>query len=456
MIKPIVFKILLLIIINDMYAQNLEFTGTADTIPVFTSLYSQEDHIFFIKKNNKWGAQNIRKNKVVLPFKYDSILINSTSFGKYLLKDAEGWSCLKFNKKGQKFKPTYPTISKKTKYDVDYDNNEIQVIYNQKVGIVNTKYELLVPIMYDKISSRFRTDGKILEKDGKKGLYINKKIALNAIYDDIPNLMFKSYEKDADKYVLAEKDGKIGVFDYDGNNIVPIAYDTIDYHFFSQPIFGDGLKESSICFILESNKKYGVANSSGNIIIPLEYNAITPFDVYNDKASYAAKKDQKYGILDATNKTLLPFEHDFIWNDDTDYFSAIRNDQMIIYDKYFKEQNSVDEAEPFDSMYLDAPLDEVFSVFLEINTFGCDKKVYIRTAMNQDLLNEKDVMVAEYILSKHGKLQLKELNDDTLKKGIGYVDEQYENLNIRPKVVNGKVVPYNFYVYYNLSNCSDE
>lgn len=102
-----------------------------------------------------------------------------------------------------------------------------------------------------------------------------------------------------DRYLIP-KNGKIGVYDCHGTQIVPCKYDSIW-----------SFDENGLCMVrldvAGEGYFYGYVNEQGKEQIPVEYEHVYSFE----NGVTTAKKDGRYGIIDEHNNIVHPFDLDY-------------------------------------------------------------------------------------------------------------------------------------------------
>lgn len=148
-------------------------------------------------------------------------------------------------------------------YDVNYDTGEY------KTKAINSKNEEILT-GYDKIEA-------IQNKDGNNNLW---------------------YE---DNVLKIQKDGKYGLINYDGKELLKNEYDSI--------VPMEGIKNA---LIIEKNGKFGISDNEGKIILDPIYLEIINLGKDN-KSGYIIKKDNNlYGIIDYSKNEILESKYDNI------------------------------------------------------------------------------------------------------------------------------------------------
>ncbi len=134
---------------------------------------------------------------------------------------------------------------------------------NGKNGIMDGNGKLIIPIVYDDIDYPYY-DTFVVEKNNKKGL-INKfnRFVIEPKYEDLDNFRGDRlyYE-----YLKFEENKLVGLMDIRGNMIIPTKYDHIGvakYNFLLFAVYKDG--------------KVGMANAFGKEIIPPIYDKYSQY-----------------------------------------------------------------------------------------------------------------------------------------------------------------------------------
>lgn len=120
----------------------------------------------------------------------------------------------------------------------------------------------------------------------------------------------------ADLLVVKSDKEKYGVIDTEGNIILEIKYDDIQY----LPDTGD--------FLVKSNEKYGVISKSREAKIQIMYDSIDLMD--SDAGLYVVSKEGKYGVVDFSGKTKIYIENDEIGIDISNFTqNGIKNNYIL-------------------------------------------------------------------------------------------------------------------------------
>lgn len=276
----------------------IDFSGNKITDAIYDSIegFNYREGILLVKKSDKYGIINIKGASIIKP-KYDEILCD-----EYYTTDS------KYDKSGY-------IVGTKTDKGMRY--GYIDGIKRKQ--ILKNEYNDIYRIT-DKIDDN--NIYLVAFKDGKAGVYQNKKKIINNEYEDI------LYDANNDLLTL-QKTSKQGVSKFDGTTIIPIEYDNI---FFAGEYINaqkgdkidiynfDGTKENSEYIsrksvadkkyeiVSTSDDKYKIINNENNNVIDDNYQYVQ----YLFKNYFSVTKDNKYGIIDSDGNTILDFKYNIV------------------------------------------------------------------------------------------------------------------------------------------------
>ena len=226
--------------------------------------------------DGNWGVIDV-SGKIVLPAEYSSIQIEEDGTFKIF---SEGHS-VRLNRAGKPIvknvKGDYIPALKKYDWQSDFDaNGYSEVYYKGKVGVVNDKFQLIVP------SYKSGTDNDIV---------IPQK------YDwwiDFVN----------GKIIVVDREGKSGVINSEGNVVVQPIYRKISVH----------RKNDKVFFLCDST----LADADGNILDRALY-------LLSDNFFVAKTEKNKYKILDYNGQLITEELFDLVHDFDTSTTIPPRN-----------------------------------------------------------------------------------------------------------------------------------
>lgn len=268
-----------------------------------------DNEIAIYKKDDFFGIIN-NKNKIVVPFKFNSIRMYKMGI---LVQDDKTYYFI--DKKGKKISKNYDKVEVNFNQHFDSVLDCFKVKIGDKYTLVNNNFEEKLPLIYDKITFfhyKNILDRLLLERDGKKVIFdISKWQETNLIFDKIQVL--------DDKEMIVEENGKLGIVDYAGTVILPLEYDSINYL--------TNYSSDGILLVLTKNNKNALY-ANRKFFTEFDYDSMTSF-----QSSIKIEKDKKYGLMDATGKIILPIDYDTIeYNKKVKKIEATKNSEISYFE----------------------------------------------------------------------------------------------------------------------------
>ena len=190
------------------------------------------------------------------------------------------------------------------------------------------------------------------------------------------------YEKNVLK---VSKNGKYGLIDFNGKELLPIEYDEITTL--------DGMENS---IIIKKDEKVGLVNDNGSIIIDANYKEIRPLGETYKEGYITIDEADKYGVVSATKRQILENKYDEI-------------SSVYLKDYYLVKENGKKELIDSDGkVILDSGFDDIKSattngvIFTKNDLYGEISALGEVTleAKYQDL---KEVKEGKYIAKQNDK-----------------------------------------------------
>ena len=158
------------------------------------------------------------------------------------------------------------------------------------------------------------------------------------------------YEKNILK---VSKNGKYGLIDFNGKELLPIEYDEITTL--------DGMENS---LIIKKDGKVGLVNDNGSILIDVNYKDIKALGETYKEGYITIDESEKYGVVSATKRQILENKYDEIT-------------QVYLKDYYLVKENGKKELVDSDGkVILDSGFDDIKSattngvIFIKNNLYG--------------------------------------------------------------------------------------
>ena len=178
---------------------------------------------------------------------------------------------------------------------VDSEGNKvINPMYQEMIIVVNNSKDVFL-CTYDVNEETGEYKTKVVNKDNKEIFTGYDKVEALENYDSDGNVW---YEKDI---LRIQKDGKYGIIDIDGKEVLSPKYDSIETL--------KGIKNS---LIIEQDGSKGLVNNNGVTIIPSEYKTITNFGEDYQKGYIVVDKNNKYGLISYSGTKILENKYEKI------------------------------------------------------------------------------------------------------------------------------------------------
>lgn len=268
---------------------------------------SKIEHTLFVKKNDRWAIYNI-SGKRLTPFEFENIAYTSGNDLKVFVKQYKGWAEIDQDGKlltWYEFEDNegiddegrmedhikinylnsyvmnfdfYLNLASERKKNREADNDDKSFIYStytkftlegEKKGLLNGNKDTLTKAKFDEIYNEKQKGYFPVAINGKVGLIDTMGNQLiECLYDEVDNI--------SNNRVFVKKNNKWALSNFSNKLLTNFIYDEVEN-------FIDGVSRVSI------NKKIGFINSNGVQIIPCQFNNATSFGngfstVYYDKS----------------------------------------------------------------------------------------------------------------------------------------------------------------------------
>lgn len=280
--------------------------------------YIYQNNILTYKEGNKYGIITLDGRKVTSA-EYDSIETMEYKDGFLKVSKDDKNGLIKLN--GDVFiKIKYSSIESDGYYTEQNGYDFAGLIVGTKTGdgykygyinyrgkeILESKYgsiKRIIEIKNDEIAYL------VTALNGKLGLNKNVQAKINNEYENI------EYD-DINNIILLEKNGKYGVNDLDGNIILPIQYDNMQF--------------SGKIITAEKDGSQLVFDANGNLQKDSSYISVMPT---NSEVYFITIKDNgKYGLVDNNNDVLIDNKYDYIEHAFDNYFIFSNEGKLGIID----------------------------------------------------------------------------------------------------------------------------
>lgn len=313
-----------------------------------------ENSFITFKENGAYGVLTTEKSNLIelLPAKYESIprfeyqrkadIIAVKSNGKYIF----------VNRNGEK------VIEQEFEDAKQFKRDFTRVKLNNKIGYINKDGSWLIDAKYDYLNSDrneyFKTSfyGRL----NGKPVFLNEK-GENKLSNEVDSLDI-DYIGDSDHFMVMNKDKKMGIYDFDGNQKTPIKYDEI------LSVFTETNDGEMMFFQARIGKKYAYLNKLGTELTDFIYDRVEFDDdtyITGWLGVIEVKQNGKYGLMDFTGKIVQPCEFDYFdwyydYSEDIFHYPAKRKGKWGM----IGEQGKLLIETKYDKIYYDEEVSEYF------------------------------------------------------------------------------------------------
>lgn len=191
---------------------------------------------------------------------------------------------------------TYHALYAENKWGIldSKGNTVIEPMYQEMLIVLNSKRDVFL-CTYDVNEETGEYKTKVINKDNKE------------IYTDYENVEpLENYDSNGNAWyetdlIKVRKDGKYGLIDIDGKQVLSIEYDKIET-----------LKGLENSILVTKDGKVGLVNNSGATIISPEYSQIKKFDNDYKKGYITIDSNKKYGLVSYAGSTILENKYEKI------------------------------------------------------------------------------------------------------------------------------------------------
>lgn len=325
-------------------------------------------------------------------------------------------------------------------YDVNESTGDYKTkVINRKNEEIYTKYDKIEPLEnYDKSGNAwYEKDIMKVQKDGKYGLIdIDGKEILSLEYEKIETL------KGLENSILVTKEGKIGLVNKSGATIINPEFSKIQK-------FDDDYTKGYIT--VAQNKKYGLVSYAGSKILDNKYEKIEA--IYGENY-FVIQENGKQIVIDSKGEKILTDGFDKITQINSDGVVFVKDKEygFMNYDKKIIIKPSYQELKEINTGILKAKKDKKYGI---IDLKDKEKVAFKYTSINYEesagFYITEDEKYKSQILDSEFKVKisgiLSELNKENgyLKMKIGD-DYKYYNFKFEEKDIKDVLSSNNLFV----------
>ena len=297
-------------------------------------------------------------------------------------------------------------------YFTALENNKYGVINNKGETIIEPSYQeyIVIPnsgkdiflctydVYYD--NNTYKT--KDLKSKNEEIFTDYSQIEAISNYDENNNI---TYEQNALK---VQKDGKYGIIDINGNELLPCEYDDLY-----------SLKNTDNSIIIEKDEKKGLVDSTGKKVIDTIYKDILPLGDDYKLGYIVVDENNNYGVVDCNNQEVLEPQYEDIksMTDDGKYIvKENENWELVNKDGTVNEITALENADDVAGIKLGNIIIENNNKFGVINQDGDE-------IVSTDYDDIKFAFTDTFIIEEDGKYGLANSENKIV------IDPIYETMN---------------------------
>lgn len=205
-------------------------------------------------------------------------------------------------------------------YYTSYENGKFGVINNDGETVIEPSYEEIISIpnnskpificTYDVDDAAGTYKTKAINEKNEEILAGYDKIEAIDNFDSKQNVWYE------DNVLRVSKNGKYGIINFDGQEVLPCEYDEIT-----------ALKGIKSNFIVKKDGKVGLVNEVGQTIVNAEYkNVLTLKEGY--KSEYIiVSADNKYGLISTSGTVLIEAKYEKVKYIGSSHLFAVKQDE---------------------------------------------------------------------------------------------------------------------------------
>lgn len=266
-----------------------------------------QDYVYFIlREDGKYGVINTNGDIIIHP-EYTNVIIPNPKKAVFICYDENNQTKV-FNQNDEQIFSDYTQIQpirlKNIASDLMYEKNLLTYVQDEKMGLINLEGEVIAKPIYESIEGLPYKEGELLvQQEGKYGVINNK--GNNLVDTKYDQIAVDNYTTEEDGYKRAgyivsnttENGYRYGYVDINGNVLLEPEYTEV-----SRII---NIKDNdNIYLIVAQNGQYGVVKNQEQII-ENEYQSIS----YNSESNtLTLEKTKRYGIATLEGKVVIPVE----------------------------------------------------------------------------------------------------------------------------------------------------
>ena len=252
-------------------------------------------------ENGKWGVIDNKGAIVIEPTYEEMIVIPNKNKDVFICTNIinrvdETYNTKVINKDGEEILKDFNNVTvfeNSNNNQVWYEDNVLRFEKDGKYGLIDYYGKVVLEPEFSNIEVlQGNEKSLIVEKDGKKGLYLasSNELMINPEYQEIKALS----EKHEDGYLVKNDQGKYGLISLDKKVVLEPKFDAI------RSVHGNNL------YVVVDNGKEQIIDSSGRVILSAKFDSVEEINTNN----IIIKNGGKYAAISPSGEEILKAEYD--------------------------------------------------------------------------------------------------------------------------------------------------
>ncbi len=319
---------------------------------------------------------------------------------------------------------TYYTVYDNGKWGVinSYGDIVIEATYDDMIVIPDSTKAVFV-CLYDINYGDGTYKSKAINAKGKEIVQGYEKVEAIANYDESKNIWYEN------NVLKVQKNGKYGLCDFSGKEILPCEYDNIDT-----------IKGITNSLLISKDGKYGLCDNSGNIIIEPNYTKIENIEDDYKNGYIVVNTEGKYGIIGFDKSTILECNYEGIKGIYSNNLFVVKSSgKYILIDNQGQTvlENAFDDVKDINGDYIIAEKGGKIGV---IDIYGQTKIGFdydeIRVASTDNYIAKKNDKYGIVNINGKEKLAFDAIDISYVSSGDFFIADYLENENLISRVID--------------------
>ncbi len=316
-------------------------------------VHTQEanESYFSSYENNKWGVINSKGEDVISPSYEELIVIPNNKKDVFIVTygvnyETGEYSTKALNSKSEELFTEYQQIEALSNFDENgvmwYENNLLKVKQDDKYGLIDLEgneilpkeYEEITPVNQQENAFKIKKDDqeKIIDRQGNE-IQLEEKEE-----ETLTNPNYEEVTEAGENNLIAKKEGKYGITDLEGKELVPFESTSITYNkdakifiledeAYNAKILDENLEQKleGIFLDIDTEKNYikmRVGEDYKYYNFQFEEEPVT--EIFKENTLFMKKENGKYGFVNSQGEQVVECKYDDATEQNAEGFAGIK------------------------------------------------------------------------------------------------------------------------------------